>query len=71
MIVAILPSLLNALLFGCLSAPTSASVISRSLPIARVFVLNGVCVTLICLLGIIGKFLRWFVSHLAINIGKR
>jgi len=47
MVVAILPSLLIALLFGFFNAPNNANVISKSLPMARVFVLNGVCVTLI------------------------
>jgi hypothetical protein len=47
MVAAILPSLLNALLFGFLNAPIRAIVNSKSLPIARVLVLNGVCVTLI------------------------
>ncbi len=60
MVVAILPNLLSRLLFGLFSAPINASVISKSLPMARVFVLNGVCVTLI--------FSFWFECSVRLDV---
>jgi len=47
MVCAILPSFPSLLVVGLLNAPINAIVNSKSLPMARVFVLYGVCVTLI------------------------
>ena len=52
-VVAILPSLLILLVVGVLNAPINAIVNSKSLPIARVFVLYGVCVTLISFISFV------------------
>ena len=52
-VVAILPSLLNLLLDGFLNAPIRAIVNSKSLPIALVLVLYGVCVTLILFISFV------------------